>query len=31
MLKDPEFRQQLDQAEDAAQLFQVIQEKDDQV
>ncbi len=31
MLKDPEFRQQLDKAEDTAQLFQVIQEKDDQV
>lgn len=31
MLKDAEFRQRLDEAEDAAQLFQIIQEKDDQV
>jgi len=31
MLKDPNFRQQLTDAKDAAELFQVIQEKDDQV
>lgn len=31
MLKDPDFRQQLTDAKDAAELFQVIQEKDDQI
>jgi len=31
MLKDPDFRQQLTDAKDAAELFQAIKEKDDQV
>jgi len=31
MLKDPEFRKRLADAKDATELFQLIQEKDDQV
>lgn len=31
MLKDPKFREQLTDAKDAAELFQVIREEDDQV
>ena len=31
MLKDPEFQERLAEAKDAAELFQVIQNKDDQV